>query len=178
MEDLKEQLYSSWPAEDVPHPMKNSSDDDKYRYLQVLTLLIDADDEIMDEEIEYLNRMVKIFGLKNGTLGKLIKFVQLPDTEEMRKTMSLFYDKRGYSLMMDLIFLSWSDDEFHPKEREFILHCSNLLGITLEKLHVMLKIVESVRKRDAERLKKLIEEFREVKGDPEMIKFYWSSLTA
>ena len=177
MEDLKEQLYSSWPAEDVPHPMKNSSEDHKYRYLQVLTLLIDADDQIMDEEIEYLNRMVKIFGLKNGTLGKLIKFVQQPDTEEMRKTMSVFYDKRGYSLMMDLIFLSWSDEEFHPKEREFILHCSNLLGITLEKLHVMLKIVEIVRKREVGRLNELIEEFKEVKGDPEMIKFYWSSLT-
>ena len=74
MEDLQEQLYSSWPAEDVPHPMKYFSGDDKYRYLQVLTLLIDADDEIMDEEIEYLNQMIKIFGLKNGTLGKLIKY--------------------------------------------------------------------------------------------------------
>ena len=64
-------------AQVVAHPMVTSSDEDKFRYLQVLTLLIDADDVILDEEIEYLRRMVQIFGLENGTLGKLIKFVQL-----------------------------------------------------------------------------------------------------
>ena len=95
--------------------MVTSSDEDKFRYLQVLTLLIDADDVILDEEIEYLRRMVQIFGLENGTLGKLIKFVQLPETDEMRKTMATFYDKRGYSLMMDLIFVAWSAEEFHPR---------------------------------------------------------------
>ena len=176
MNDLKEQLYSLWPNGNVPHPMLTSSEEDKYRYLQVLTLLIDADDVILDEEIDYLSRMIKIFGLENGTLGKLIKFVQLPDTEEMRKTMAVFYDKRGYCLMMDLIFLSWSDEEFHPREQEFILHCSNLLGISLEKLHVMLQIVEAVRNQDVDRLNEMIENFRRVNGDPEMIKFFWSSL--
>ena len=85
MPDLKEQLYPSWPAQVVAHPMVSSPDEDKYHYLQVLTLLIDADDVILDEEIEYLRRMVQIFGLENGTVGKLIKFVQLPETDEMRK---------------------------------------------------------------------------------------------
>ncbi|GIS36845.1 MAG: hypothetical protein Ct9H90mP8_2650 [Pseudomonadota bacterium] len=47
-------------------------------------------------------KMVQIFGLENGTLGKLIKFVQLPETDEMRKKpWPRFFDKRGYSLMMD-----------------------------------------------------------------------------
>ena len=46
MPDLKEQLYPSWPAQVVAHPMVTSSDEDKFRYLQVLTLLIDADDVI------------------------------------------------------------------------------------------------------------------------------------
>ncbi len=178
MSDLKEQLYPSWPAQVVNHPMIDSSDEDKYRYLQVLTLLIDADDVILDEEIEYLRRMVQIFELENGTLGKLIKFVQLPDTDEMRKTMSTFYDNRGYALMMDLIFVAWSDEEFHPKEREFILNCSDLLGITMDKLHVMLQMVESIRQKDVDRLNVLIEEFREVKGIPEMLRFYWSNLVA
>ena len=47
MPDLKEQLYPSWPAQVVAHPMVTSSDEDKFRYLQVLTLLIDADDVIL-----------------------------------------------------------------------------------------------------------------------------------
>ena len=176
MPDLKEQLYPSWPAQVVAHPMVISSNEDKFRYLQVLTLLIDADDVILDEEIEYLRRMVQIFGLENGTLGKLIKFVQLPETDEMRKTMATFYDKRGYSLMMDLIFVAWSDEEFHPKEREFILHCSDLLGISMDKLHVMLQMVEAIRKEDVERLNELVDEFNEVKGDPEQLRFFWSNL--
>ena len=176
MPDLKEQLYPSWPAQVVAHPMVTSSDEDKFRYLQVLTLLIDADDVILDEEIEYLRRMVQIFGLENGTLGKLIKFVQLPETDEMRKTMATFYDKRGYSLMMDLIFVAWSDEEFHPKERELILHCSDLLGISMDKLHVMLQMVEAIRKEDVERLNELVDEFNEVKGDPEQLRFFWSNL--
>ena len=139
-------------------------------------MLIDADDVILDEEIEYLRRMVQIFGLENGTLGKLIKFVQLPETDEMRKTMATFYDKRGYSLMMDLIFVAWSDEEFQPKEREFILHCSDLLGISMDKLHVMLQMVEAIRKEDVERLNELVDEFNEVKGDPEQLSFFWSNL--
>ena len=64
MEDLKEQLYSLWPNGNVPHPMLTSSEEDKYRYLQVLTLLIDADDVILDEEIDYLSRMIKIDNMK------------------------------------------------------------------------------------------------------------------
>ena len=82
----------------------------------------------------------------------------------------------GYSLMMDLIFVAWSDEEFHPKEREFILHCSDLLGISMDKLHVMLQMVEAIRKEDVERLNELVDEFNEVKGDPEKLRFFWSNL--
>ncbi|GIS36955.1 MAG: hypothetical protein Ct9H90mP8_3750 [Pseudomonadota bacterium] len=97
-------------------PYGTSSDEDKFRFLQVLTLLIDADDVIPMKKSNTFGEWSKS-SVENGTLGKLIKFVQLPETDEMRKTMATFYDKRGYSLMMDLIFVAWSDEEFHPKER-------------------------------------------------------------
>ena len=71
---------------------------------------------------------------------------------------------------------AWSDEEFHPKEREFILHCSDLLGISMDKLHVMLQMVEAIRKEDVERLNELVDEFNEVKGDPEQLRFFWSNL--
>ena len=66
MPDLKEQLYPSWPAQVVAHPMVTSSDEDKFRYLQVLTLLIDADDVILDEESNTFGEWSKSSAWKMG----------------------------------------------------------------------------------------------------------------
>ena len=46
----------------------------------------------------------------------------------------------------------------------------------MDKLHVMLQMVEAIRKEDVDRLNELVDEFNEVKGDPEQLRFFWSNL--
>ena len=172
MPDVQD-LYPAWPAETVHHPMSSSSDEDKFRYLQILTLLIDADDIIMNEEIDHLKRMVLLLDLPNGTLGKLIKFVEFPELDELRKGLSVFFDRRGHALMMDLIMLAWSDEEFHPKERQFILNCAELLGVSLDQLEAMLKIVEALRGSEQERIINGIQGLQKVELDIDFLSFFW-----
>ena len=38
---------------------------------------------------------------------------------------------------------------------------------------MMLQMVEAIRKEDVERLNELVDEFNEVKGDPEQLRFFW-----
>jgi len=153
--------------------MSSSSEEDKFRYLQILALLIDADDIIMNEEIDHLKRMVLLFELPNGTLGRLIKFVELPELDELRKALAIFFDRRGHALMMDLILLAWSDEEFHPKERQFILHCAELLGISLDQLQAMLEMVEAIRSAEEKGILDEIERLEAVEVDPEFLSFFW-----
>lgn len=153
--------------------MSSSSEEDKFRYLQILALLIDADDIIMNEEIDHLKRMVLLFELPNGTLGRLIKFVELPELDELRKALAIFFDRRGHALMMDLILLAWSDEEFHPKERQFILHCAELLGISLDQLQAMLEMVEAIRSAEEKGILDEIERLEVVEVDPEFLSFFW-----
>ncbi len=172
MPDVQD-LYPAWPAHAVHHPMDSSSDEDKFRYLQILTLLIDADDIIMNEEIDHLKRMVLLLELPNGTLGRLIKFVELPELDELRKGLSVFFDRRGHALMMDLILLAWSDEEFHPKERQFILHCAELLGVSLDQLEAMLKMVEAVRDENDREILECAQKMDAAEIDSRFLEFFW-----
>ena len=175
MNNITNEFYLN-PPRGIDHPMLNSSDKVKYLYLQILTLLIDIDDLILDEEIDYLKKLAKILKLKNGTVGELIKFVQLPKTEVINETINIFFEKKGYTLMMDLILLSWSDNKFHSKEREFILKCSNLLGISLEILHILLKSVEALRKNNKDKLIFYLKKFKRMNGNKNEILYFFNNL--
>ncbi len=170
------ELSPQWPLVAVPHPLLSSSEEDRFRYLQILTLLIDADDVIMDEEIDYLHRMVSLLDLPNGTVGKLIKYVEQPAEDDLRKALVAFFDRRGASLMIDLIMVAWSDEEFHPKERQFIMNCAKLLGVTLDQLELLLQLVISIREQDVDELHRIIEEMPKHRMDSEFLRFFWSSL--
>ncbi len=170
------ELSPQWPLAAVPHPMLSSNEEDRFRYLQILTLLIDADDVIMDEEIDYLHRMVSLLDMPNGTLGQLIKYVEQPSEDDLRKALVAFFDRRGNALMIDLIMVAWSDEEFHPKERQFIMNCAKLLGVTLDQLELLLQLVISIREQDIDELHRIINEMPKHRMDSDFLRFFWSSL--
>ncbi|MGA1598525.1 MAG: TerB family tellurite resistance protein [bacterium] len=169
-------LYPTWPLAHVPHPMLSSSEEERYRYLQILTLLIDADDIILNEEIDFLQRMVTQLEMPNGTLGQLLKSVEQPSEDELRKALVAFFDRRGVALMVDLIMVAWSDEEFHPKERQFIMNCAKLLGVTLDQLELLLQLVTAIREEDIAELQRLLETMPRHRMEPDFLQFYWSSL--
>lgn len=107
---------------------------DKGKYVRALLLLIGKDNLISEDEKKWLIKISNILGYDLAFIKSAIR--ELPENEYIKKEPPIFSDKKiARSFIIDALHLSFADNNFHPKELEWINLIAEANGVDI--LHGM-----------------------------------------
>jgi len=131
------------------HPVAKLDDEIKIHYLNGLSLIMIADENIKDEEKEYLSILINSFGLSDELLDSFIEFAKNPDEKAILEMMKAFMNKEiKYNFMIDAMMIANKDGEYHENEKAVIDNYFEMFKITEDEKKDLIKIFEMFHKQD------------------------------
>lgn len=115
------------------------SNEEKLIFLKLFCVLIKADGQIDNEEIDFLKIVAKRYGVDNNTIVQIIKNTNSVNYEsEARKITNRSH---ALELLKELCFLSNIDDNLHDNELNALIGISRAMNIEDEKLILINRFV-------------------------------------
>jgi len=115
------------------------SAEEKVVFLKMFCVLIKADGEIDNEEINFLKMVAKRYGVDDATILQIIKNTSkdlyLPEARKITNR------SHALELLKELCFLANIDDNLHDAELNVILQVARLTGVEDEKLILINRFV-------------------------------------
>ena len=103
------------------HPAKELSLEERLLYLNGLSLVMNSDAEIDEDEKEYIRILIKSFDLDESCLNDMVTFAQSPDKDTIQAFFRAFRRKPLAQLFLfDAYMMGMRDGEFQEKEMAVI----------------------------------------------------------
>lgn len=103
------------------HPLRTYSVEEQLLYLQGLALVMNADNEIHDDEKEYLRILIKSFDMDQSSLDALVQFAQSPDKDTVQAFFKTFRRKPIAQLFLfDALMMTRRDNKVDDKEKAVV----------------------------------------------------------
>lgn len=123
---------------------------EKVSYLKALVYIATIDEELEENEKEYLLNISNIYGLDSVESEQLINTV-LNREETLEEILSEITDRKVKLLLLyELVALCYADGSYSDKEKFGILNISNILQVEKEKIDeiqsVMMESIELQKK--------------------------------
>jgi hypothetical protein len=104
------------------HPCRNLDDEIKIHYLNAISLVMNADENITDKQIEYLEILLVSFGFEKDMKDVFVEFAKNPNEDSILEMMSIFDNKDiKYNLIVDCMMMASRDDNILNEEEEAII---------------------------------------------------------
>jgi len=146
------------------HPLYYYSEEEKVDYLMIIASVSSADGEVSDEEILKLREICKSVELSSKSIGNVIAAAEgLSDSELTEILDRLKKSDLKFTLLSDMIFLAYVDDDYDEYENQYIEGIAKQLKIKKDQLEAIKKYVNAVRK--AQNSKDTKESLKELGGD-------------
>ena len=115
------------------------SNEEKLIFLKLFCVLIKADGQVDNEEIDFLKIVAKRYGVDNNTIVQIIKNTNSVNYEsEARKITNRSH---ALELLKELCFLANIDDNLHDNELNALIGISRAMNIEDEKLILINRFV-------------------------------------
>ena len=99
------------------HPAKELSLEERLLYLNGLSLVMNSDAEIDEDEKEYIRILIKSFELDESCLNDMVAFAQSPDKDTIQAFFRTFRRKPLAQLFLfDAYMMGMRDGSFHDRE--------------------------------------------------------------
>jgi uncharacterized tellurite resistance protein B-like protein len=103
------------------HPVKTLSLEEQLLYLQGLALVMNADQEIHEDEKEYLRILIKSFEMDQSSLDALVEFAQQPDKDTVQEFFRVFRRKPISQLFLfDALMMTRRDNKVCEREKAVV----------------------------------------------------------
>ncbi len=103
------------------HPAKDLSLEERILYLQGLSLVMNADSNIHNDEKEYLRILIKSFDIDESMLESVIDFAQNPDKDTIQAFFRSFRRRPIAQLFLfDALMMAYRDGELADKEKAVV----------------------------------------------------------
>lgn len=110
---------------------------EKIAYLKALVYIATIDEEISEDEKEYLLKISNVYGLNQKQTENLIKAV-INREEDLEDILSQILDRKTkLMLIYELIALCYADGKYSGAERVGIKNIAKILNIENEKIDVI-----------------------------------------
>jgi len=103
------------------HPAKELSLEERILYLQGLSLVMNADSDIHNDEKEYLRILIKSFEIDESMLESVVDFAQNPDKDTIQAFFRTFRRRPIAQLFLfDALMMAYRDGELSDKEKAVV----------------------------------------------------------
>jgi len=114
------------------HPCNELNEEMKVHYLNALSLIMNANGEIDEKELEYLEILLLSFGFSKEKKEEFVAFAKAPDEDAVLAMIEAFPDRDiKYNLIMDAMIMASKDGNF-----------SEIKKATIEQYYEMFKFTE------------------------------------
>lgn len=115
--------------------IKTLSPEEKITFMKIFCCLIRADQRIEKQEIAFLNKLGRKYGLNNATTSEIIKSsTKLDPVQEARKITDR---AKALELLKELCVLANADDDLADEELDIIINTARAMGIEDEKIRAV-----------------------------------------
>ncbi|MAD73893.1 MULTISPECIES: hypothetical protein [unclassified Pseudoalteromonas] len=102
------------------HPIAQQGIEGQLLYLQGLALVMNADNDIHDTEVEYLQILINSFSLDNSVLDDVVDFAKAPDKAIIQAFVAYYRRKPLAQLFLfDALMMTRRDNQVHGKRNAF-----------------------------------------------------------
>lgn len=140
------------------HPLQEASLEDQISYLNMLALMANVDDEIHESEQDYLQCLIKYFGLDASSLDGVIEYAKAPDKESIQAFIKNFKQTLFAEVFLfDALMVMNSDEQVKKSEQELFKQMKVGLSLPLKKQRLILSIYKYIREENTFEIEKLIQ---------------------
>lgn len=112
------------------HPIAQQGIEGQLLYLQGLALVMNADNDIHDTEVEYLQILINSFSLDNCVLDDVVGFAKAPDKTTIQAFVAYYRRKPLAQLFLfDALMMTRRDNQVHEKEMPLVNAIAHQLEI-------------------------------------------------
>ena len=112
------------------HPIAQQGIEGQLLYLQGLALVMNADNDIHETEVEYLQILINSFSLDSSVLNDVIDFAKVPDKTTIQAFVEYYRRKPLAQLFLfDALMMTRRDNQVHEKEMPLVNAMATQLGI-------------------------------------------------
>lgn len=123
------------------HAAKQLSLEERLLYLQGLALVMNADQEVHDEEREYLKVLIRSFEIDESVIDTLEEFSLQPDQDTIQSILRFFTKKDiSNALLLDMFMIANSDGVINNSELAVIKSLSSHFKVNKELLEEAISI--------------------------------------
>lgn len=127
------------------HAAKQLSLEERLLYLQGLALVMNADQEIHEEEKEYLKVLIRSFEIDESVIDTLEEFSLKPDQDTIQSILKAFTKKDiSNALLLDMFMVAISDESINEIELSVIHSLSSHLQIDNKFVNEVLELFGSL----------------------------------
>ena len=135
------------------HPCKELSEDMKVHYLNALSLIMNADDDISEKELEYIKILISSFDLEENRVEEFIEFAKNPTEDAILGMINAFPDSDiKYNLIIDAMMIASRDGNFDETEQEAIEQYFEMFKISPKEKDELNKVFEIFMAQDGNAL--------------------------
>ncbi|MDQ9090514.1 hypothetical protein RC083_02780 [Pseudoalteromonas haloplanktis] len=103
------------------HPIAQQGIEGQLLYLQGLALVMNADNDIHETEVEYLKILINSFSLDSSALEDVVDFVKAPDKATIQAFVAYYRRKPLAQLFLfDALMMTRRDNQLHEKEMPLV----------------------------------------------------------
>lgn len=103
------------------HPIAQQGIEGQLLYLQGLALVMNADNDIHDTEVEYLQILINSFSLDSSLLDDVVDFAKVPDKAIIQAFVAYYRRKPLAQLFLfDALMMTRRDNQVHEKEMPLV----------------------------------------------------------
>jgi len=103
------------------HPIAQQGIEGQLLYLQGLALVMNADNDIHETEVEYLQILINSFSLDSSVLDDVVDFAKAPDKATIQAFVEYYRRKPLAQLFLfDALMMTRSDNQVHEKEMPLV----------------------------------------------------------
>ncbi|WP_421420095.1 hypothetical protein ACN9JF_19140 (plasmid) [Pseudoalteromonas lipolytica] len=103
------------------HPIAQQGIEGQLLYLQGLALVMNADNNIHETEVEYLQILINSFSLDNSVLDDVVGFAKAPDKVNIQAFVNYYRRKPLAQLFLfDALMMTRRDNQVHEKEMPLV----------------------------------------------------------
>jgi uncharacterized tellurite resistance protein B-like protein len=127
------------------HPLLKATDNEKVAYLSIVATIAAADGNISSDEIDNLIKLGEQVKISSDGLGKIISAAKEPNSAPIKKYIEeLKSSELRFTLIADMYFLGYADDELTKDEIDEIKKISEQLNVKNEQVEAIAKYVKAM----------------------------------
>jgi len=127
------------------HPLLKATEQEKIAYISIVASIASADNNVSSDEIDNLLKLCDQVNLSSDGVGKVIAAAKDPNSAPIKQYISeLKNSELKYTLIADMYFLGYADDELTDDEITEIKSISSKLNVKKDQVEAIAKYVKAM----------------------------------